>query len=100
MNDFFSGLTLDGMIQHYVELETAKASEAGEKYQVQAVEQVETLHTPEHGSATEAVDGGNAVAPGQEPASAGQAYIDRIPKELLYGSLALLGGALLIKAVT
>lgn len=87
------GSTLDNLISVYGQREVAKVERDTAEYNAAAANQVKTLHPPVATNTVEAYNTGNIA-----PMSSG--YYSRIPKELLWGSVALLGGVLVLKAIT
>lgn len=91
--------SLDKILGTYTTISQARAERDIAKYQAAASMQQAALNPPVGYTATGAYAIGNATVPGAAPAQYQQSYFDRIPKELLYGSVGLLGFALLLKAV-
>lgn len=87
------GNSLDKLIGAYGSYSVAKVERDTAEYNAAAAEQVQTLHPPVATNTVEAYNTGNIA-----PMDSG--YYSRIPKELLWGSVALLGGALVLKAIT
>lgn len=83
-------VTASDIIGAYVQKEAYDSQLKVKQLEQQAATQQRTLHQPVYETMQDAVRNGYGA-----PQSS---YWDRIPKPLLYGSLALLGGALLIQA--
>lgn len=92
----FLDISASDLIRGYLEVEKLDAQTKIEAIKAQSANQRRTLHAPEIDSMQDAVNTGYAAP--LNGMTIGQ-YWDRIPKPLLYGSLFLLGGAVLVKAV-
>lgn len=88
------GDLLDKTLDTYQAVSVARVQRDTAKYQNAGADQQQTLHPSEAVNAREAYSTGNAV----NPAAATGGYLDRIPKPLLYGSMGLLGLALILRA--
>jgi len=87
--NFDFGAVLDKTINAYESVSVARVERDTAKYNSAGASQAQALHSSEAFTQSESYSTGNAVTPG-----ASQNYWGRIPKPLLYGGMALLGGAL------
>lgn len=91
---FDYGKLLDQAIGAAESISVARVERDTARYNSEPVRQRAALHNSEAVSAPESYASGNARNPAQ-----GESYFDQIPKPLLYGSLGLLGVALVLKAL-
>lgn len=96
---FSFGGILDKTLDLYGQVSIARAERDTAKYEAAGAKQAAELHASQAYSSTEAYATGNAVNPARASNTIG-GYIDRIPKPLFWGSVALLGGAVVLKAVS
>lgn len=96
MSGFNFGALLDTSIGAYSEISKARIERDAARYNAQPQIQQNELHAPEGKTPSEAYATGNAPNPAFNSVGG---YFDRIPKPLLYGSMGLLGVALVIKAL-
>ncbi|WP_261840915.1 hypothetical protein [Aliamphritea ceti] len=89
----FFDVSLSDIGSIYLQVEQAKAESKVKQIEAQSANQQQALHAPSVDSMQDAINMQNAQY------SSVEGYWDRIPKPLLYGSAALLFGAVLIKAV-
>lgn len=92
------GALLDKTLGAYQTISVARIERDTARYNAAPVTQQAVLHRSEALTTTEAYQTGNAVNPAAR-GNAASDYFDRIPKPLLYGSMGLLGLALVLKAV-
>lgn len=92
----FWDISASDLIGGYLQKEQADNQAKIEMLKQQAAIQQAALNSPEYMSAKEAIDSGYTPVNNERGT---QSYFDRMPKPLLYGSLALLGGALLLRVV-
>jgi hypothetical protein len=90
------GAILDKSIDAYGSISVARAERDTARYNAAVETQRAALHNSEAVNPTEAYATGNAPSPAAQ--SVGN-YVNRIPKPLLYGSMGLLGVAILAKAL-
>lgn len=95
----FFDVSLSELIGGYIELEKARNAVDTKAVLEAPKTQEQALHSPDYVSGSEAIEGGNAQVPDAETPTTPADYWSRIPKPLLYGSIGLLGFALLLKAV-
>jgi|GEM_PF-4761086 len=88
---FDFGGALDKAIGAYESVSVERVKRDTAKYNAAGGTQAQALHASEAFTQSESYSTGNAATPG------GGNYINRIPKGLLLGSVALLGGALLLR---
>jgi hypothetical protein len=93
------GALLDKTLGAYQAVSVARLERDTARYGAAATTQQNALHRSEAMNATEAYATGNAVNPAAAKTGAVGSYFDRIPKPLFYGSVGLLGLALVLKAV-
>lgn len=92
----FWDLSATDVIGAYLKKEESDNLSKIELLKHQAAIQQSALHSPQMDSMQDAVNTGYAAP---KNTVANQNYFDRIPKPLLYGSVALFVGALALKAV-
>jgi hypothetical protein len=98
MASFDFGAILDKSIDAASALSVARVERDTARYEAAAAEQQAALHNSEATNMREAYATGNARNPAVGQGNTVGGYIDRIPKPLLFGSIALLGVGLVMRA--
>lgn len=89
------GAILDKSLEAYQTVSVVRAQRDTARYNNAGATQAQALHASEANTPIEAYQTGNVKS---AASSGGASYFDKIPKPLLYGSLGLLGLALVLRS--